>query len=196
LRRVSVDQGQAEYSERRARLVRAATEGRGSRWRRLWPWLVAALAASSLLGWYAVSLDRATSFTAAGVPGRVGAFYRASPEALLPLRFGDGSEIRLAPGAHARVLRSEAAERALVLELGDAQAELRERRGSSWNVSAGPFVIQSSNANLELSWDVALQTLGVTLRSGSVLVRGPGLTGGRRLEGSGRLSAKVPAAQL
>ncbi len=194
-RDVSVEQGQAEYTERRARLVRAAVAGRGLG-RRRWVWLVFALGLAVAAGWYAVSLDRATSFTAAGAPGRIGAYYAAQPGAAFSLRFGDDSEFRLAPGSHARVLRSEAQKRALVLELGRADAKLREWRGSSWDVSAGPFLVQSSHADLELSWDVAQQALGVRLRSGSVLVRGPGLGGGRMLHAWEQLSAKVPRGTL
>jgi ferric-dicitrate binding protein FerR (iron transport regulator) len=191
-RDVSVEQGHAEYSERRARLVRAATAARRFG-RRRWAGLLLALCAGVGAGWYAISLERATSFTAGGVSGRIGAFYAAPSEAALSLVFGDGSQLRLAPGSQARVLRSEASRRALALELGSARAELRQRGGSSWELSAGPFLIEASQADLELSWDVALQTLDIRLRAGSVQVRGPGLAGWRRLRTSDQLSVKVPA---
>ena len=191
-RDVSVEQGDAEYTERRARLVRAATGERGGKRRRyVWLWLILALPAGWLTGWYVVSMDRATSFTAAGVAGHVGAFYTAPQSDALALRFGDGSEVRLGAGSHARVLRSEAGQRAVVLELGHAEASLGSYRGWKWELSAGPFLIETSQADLVLSWDVAQQALAVKLRSGSALVRGPGLAEGRRLNGSEELTTKV-----
>jgi len=180
-RDVSAEQDGAEYTERRARLVRAATEGRG-RGRGQWLWLLLALAGVSVAGFYVISTDRATTFTAGEAPGVVGAFYAAPARGELPLRFGDGSELRLRPGSNARVLRSEVGQRSVVLEAGSLQAELGARAGWTWVLSAGPFLLESARAELELAWDVASQAVDVRVRSGSVSVRGPGLGAERKLE--------------
>jgi hypothetical protein len=187
-RDVSVEQDDEDYTERRSRLVRAATQDRSGGRRVPWRWLLLALGLAVPTTFYAVSTAQAKSFTAAGVSGEVGAFYEARA-AELPLRFGDGSEIWLSAGSNARVLHSGMGRRALLLEVGALRAGLGGQLGWTWELSAGPFRLRSPEAALELRWDVATQRLTVTLHSGSVEVTGPGLDGGRTLTGSGLLTA-------
>lgn len=190
-RDVSVEQGEAEYTERRARLVQAVVE-RGRQRRRVWRWaaLAAAFALSAIAGWYVVRADRAASFTAGGSPGRVGAFYAAPADAELALRFGDGSELRLAPGARARVLYSAIGRRALLLESGSAEVDLREQRWWTWEVATGPFLLQAIGAAFRVSWQAETQELSLSVRSGDPRLHGPGVPEGTLASGERRFSAR------
>jgi ferric-dicitrate binding protein FerR (iron transport regulator) len=189
-RDVYVEQGEAEYTARRARLVRAATAR--PRLRGAARWLLLSLTAATATGAYTAALDRRTSFEAGDVGGRVGAYYVAPPTRPLPLRFADGSTITLAPGSRARVLTSALRRRAIVLERGSARAGLATRWGLGWVVSAGPFSVESAGGKLDLTWQQEAQTLTIVLAGGSAILRGPGLPAGRNLVDGQRFVAQAP----
>jgi hypothetical protein len=194
---VSVEQGQAEYTERRNRLVLAAVQRQKGQRKKLLQWagLLAALGLGGLAGWYVLAADAAASFTAAGSPGRIGAFYAAPPLTELPLRFGDDSQLALAAGSHARVLRSGAGRRSLVLEAGAVRARLEPHYGWTWEMAAGPYLLQTSQGVFDVIWDAAAQTLTVNLQSGPVRVSGPGLGEGKTLTPGERLVQAVTTAR-
>ncbi len=104
------------------------------------------------------------------------------------LHFSDGSTIELAPRSLARVGDLSKHGARVVLASGRAHLTIQHRRGTSWSVEAGPYVVRVTGTEFEVSWDPASGAFGVAMVEGSVLVEGTParapvpLRAGQRLE--------------
>jgi ferric-dicitrate binding protein FerR (iron transport regulator) len=105
----------------------------------------------------------------AGVPGE---WVAASSAERLPLRFSDGSLVRLEPAARARVVDVTDAGGRVMLESGTVHAEIVHRDKTSWRVEAGPFEVRVTGTRFDVGWDPARRSFTLTLLEGSVAVSG------------------------
>ncbi|WP_438038079.1 FecR domain-containing protein [Sorangium sp. So ce128] len=198
----------------RARLLAAApapgaeTAGRGERPRRESSWaprrtrpgrpfaarLAASLAAVALLAAALVvalvARPRAPMRFALGAaePGVVGAWIAAPTTAELPIRFSDGSLLRLAPGGRARVASVGADGAELSLERGALDLSVVHREGARWTVRVGPFQIRVIGTRFETRWDPVTEQLVVALHEGAITVSGPVVGDSRAVRAGERLT--------
>lgn len=115
-------------------------------------------------------------------PGRVGAWLAASEGSDIPIHFSDGTQLNLAGGSRARIAAVYQEGADIVLEKGHLAADVVHREGTRWTVAVGPFEVHVVGTRFAVTWDVALETLDVTLHEGAVLVTGPSLGAGRAVE--------------
>jgi hypothetical protein len=112
------------------------------------------------------------------------------------VRFSDGSDITLEPGTRGRVAALHADGAAIGLESGKASMHVVHRPGTHWSVDAGPFAIAVTGTAFDVGWSGADQVFEVTLRSGSITVKGPMAASGIQLAAGERLVANLKAGQL
>ena len=72
-------------------------------------------------------------------PGVLRAWESAPADGKLPIRFSDGSEVRLEPKARAQVARVAETGAEVVIESGRALVDVVPREGGNWRVRSGPF---------------------------------------------------------
>jgi hypothetical protein len=112
------------------------------------------------------------------------------------VRFSDGSDITLEPGTRGRVAELRADGAAIGLESGKASLHVVHRPDTHWSVDAGPFVIAVTGTAFDVGWSGGEQVFEVTLRSGSITVKGPMAASGIQLAAGERLVANLKAGQL
>jgi TolA-binding protein len=106
--------------------------------------------------------------------GEVGAWIAAPGHDSEPLRFADGTELVLLPGARSLVEGTRAAPR-VVVERGEIRASVRPAIGRRWRLDAGPFHVVVTGTKFSLAWDPEREHFSLALHEGSVLVSGPRL---------------------
>ena len=136
--------------------------------------------------------------TAASNAGLAGAFLAAAADADLPLTFSDGTQVRIAAGARARVAEITPRGARLLIESGVVHARVVHRNDTRWLVDAGPFEVKVTGTRFDVAWQPGEQAIVVTLHEGSVVVTGCGLADGQRVSGGQQLhaSCKTGAATL
>jgi len=108
--------------------------------------------------------------------GTVGEWIAAPSHAPLPLRFSDGSVVRLGSGARARVAEVTPQGARVVLEQGTATARVVHRSETRWEIKAGPFEVRVVGTTFEVRWDPARDLFTLSLEQGRVAVRGCALS--------------------
>jgi ferric-dicitrate binding protein FerR (iron transport regulator) len=98
--------------------------------------------------------------------------------------------------ARGRVAALRADGAAIGLESGKASLHVVHRPGTHWSVDAGPFAIAVTGTAFDVGWSGADQAFEVTLRSGSITVKGPMAASGIQLAAGERLVANLKAGQL
>jgi ferric-dicitrate binding protein FerR (iron transport regulator) len=89
------------------------------------------------------------------------------------LRFSDGTVIDASPGTRIRVDNLEADGARVVLESGNARAEVHHGKSSSWLFVAGPFEVRVLGTAFDLAWDPAKAEVDLVLHRGQTEVRSP-----------------------
>ncbi|WP_420894985.1 FecR domain-containing protein, partial [Sorangium cellulosum] len=105
--------------------------------------------------------------------GVVGAWIAAPAAAELPIRFSDGSLLRLAPGGRARVASVDANGAEIALERGALDVAVVHRGGTRWRVRVGPFQVHVTGTRFETRWDPVTERFEVALIEGAITVSGP-----------------------
>jgi hypothetical protein len=155
----------------RARFLAAASSPRG-RWR-LGAVAAAAIAAGVLLAaWPRRPISFQVGVEGSAEAGAVGAWI-APPDRAVPLRFSDGTRVRIEPGARVRVAALGARGGQIVVEDGAVRVEVRA--GARWSIESGPYSVIAEAASFEVRWDLAAEVLRVELAAGSAAVSGPGV---------------------
>ena len=194
---VAVETDTTSHALQRARLVTAATaRGPGSR-----PmWLAAACGALAvaiaLVLW--LRSDRAAeplTFTVGPDirTGQVGIYYAATPDAELPLRFSDGSQVSVQPRGGVRVHETGQKRVAVFVETGRARFDVSHRPEAGWEIAAGPYSVRVTGTAFDLSWTPESRSFELAMRSGAVTVRGPGIESGVVVKGTERFVSRVTA---
>ncbi|MDP9036918.1 MAG: FecR domain-containing protein [Myxococcota bacterium] len=118
----------------------------------------------------------------ASEPGQVGAWIAAPSGDALPLQFSDGTLFTLAAGSRARVSAVGVNGARIVVERGRASASVVHRASSHWLVDVGPFAVNVTGTQFDVSWDADDEVFRLALREGSVLVSGPCLRAPRPID--------------
>lgn len=114
----------------------------------------------------------------------------AEPAKVITMHFADGSDLSLIAGARGRLAGMSERGGSVVLEDGEARATLARRPGAQWVISAGPFVITSAGATLDVRFSPDDAELVVRALEGSAIVSGPASPGGAGLSAGEELRAR------
>ncbi|MFT3773419.1 MAG: FecR domain-containing protein [Minicystis sp.] len=128
--------------------------------------------------------------------GVVGAWIAAPPEAALPIRFSDGSEIRLAASGRARVASINAEGAEIALEKGSIAVSVIHRDKTQWMVRAGPFQVRVVGTRFEVSWDPVSERFVLALHEGAVTVSGPIVGDARPVRAGERITVSPATGTL
>jgi transmembrane sensor len=195
-----VDRGlTAERREGRKRaFVRLVRRGKARRPR--WNLAVGAAAIGLLAGLAVAVTLRGTApepleFRVGAAPARAdeGQWIRTGAGKAVPVRFADGSEVALEPGASTRVLESDGDRVRIDLASGRVRASIRGDGHRSWALTAGPYRVEVVGTEFSVAWDAGREALDVDVSRGVVVVKGLGIDeqgirvgAGRRLRADGR----------
>ena len=109
----------------------------------------------------------------------------------LSMHFSDGTEIELGPGSKGRVVEVTGDGARVVLAAGSLNAHVVHRPRAHWTIAAGPYAIEVTGTAFEVEWSDSSAQLALSLRDGSVVVRGPSLPEGLRVGAGQRLLARA-----
>lgn len=177
----------AEVPARRARKVPA-----------LWLSLAGAVVAAAVLV-FVWRRDPAVSFTvgAQASAGSVGQWVAPDGDAMVDVRFSEGTLVTLAPGARLRVTETSSHGATLLIERGSLHAAITHRDADTrWSVQAGPFEVRVTGTSFDARWDPATETFELTMLEGSVVVSGPRLPSGRSVVAGEQLIVSTNRMEL
>ena len=100
-----------------------------------------------------------------------------SAEMSARIRFSEGTEVGLTPGARLRVVGRTERGAALALDRGRARFAVTHRTGARWSVTTGPYTVEVVGTKFSVDWSPRDQRLVVDLASGVVQVRGASVGG-------------------
>jgi TolA-binding protein len=115
------------------------------------------------------------------VAGEPAAWVEAPPAGAVPIRFSDGTRVRLQGGARVRVLDVGAHGARVAIERGTVRADVVPRPDNEWSVVGGPFEIHVTGTSFDAGWDPVGEVLRVSMHEGRVIVRAPCLPHERAL---------------
>mgnify|MGYP003593358090 CR=1 FL=1 len=107
-------------------------------------------------------------------PFAAGAWLAAAGDART-IAFSDRSRVVVLPGAATRLIHAEPQRVELSLERGALDLDVVHDPARAWWITAGPFTVEIAGTALTVDWQPQTLTLGVTVRAGSVRVRGGSL---------------------
>ncbi|HVJ21767.1 MAG TPA: FecR family protein, partial [Polyangiaceae bacterium] len=97
------------------------------------------------------------------------------------VEFSDGTRVELAAHSAASVAELTASGANIRLQQGEASFDVKHRDDTRWTIDAGPFVVHVTGTAFKVRWDEARGHFQIEMRSGSVDVDGPTLSGQRPL---------------
>jgi TolA-binding protein len=112
------------------------------------------------------------------------------------VRFSEGSELRLAPGAQAEVVSVDSHGAHVNLREGSAKVSITKLPGSAWTLLAGPYTVRVTGTAFSLRWSKIEQVFEISMDSGSVVVTGPLAASGMPLRAGQRMRSNVPTGKL
>jgi hypothetical protein len=121
-----------------------------------------------------------------------GRYVSAPEDQPAELRFSDESTLVAAPGSRLRVEHTNPHGARVLLERGRANVHVMHESSTAWAFAAGPFEVHVTGTLFDLAWDPASETCEISLREGSVEVRGVAGSGpvvvqaGQRFQGDAR----------
>lgn len=155
-----------------------------------------ALAAIALVLWVVVRtwspIDRISFGVGEPRGGRLDTHYEPAPGQQRILAFSDGSSVTLRAGSVARVTKLASTGAVVRLENGRADVEIEPHEHASWRFVAGPYAVQVVGTSFEIAWTPKTETLEIQMRSGKVVVHGPGVRRNTELSGTEKLVATAP----
>ncbi|WP_434421502.1 tetratricopeptide repeat protein [Nannocystis pusilla] len=157
-------------------------------------WLVP-LAAAVLLAMFLArpaTVSAPLTVTVAQQAVMVGAWLAAPEREALVLDFPDDSRAELAARAGARLTRAEPGRVELALERGVLTLHVTPVPGRVWAVTAGPFTVALTDADVTATWSSETGFLSVEVHRGSVDVTDA--AGTTQLRAGQRLGLRDPAA--
>ncbi len=126
----------------------------------------------------------------------VGEWVSATESAASPIRFSDGSEVKLAVGSRARLATLHAAGAHLVIESGAASVNVTPGRDARYRVSVGPFAVDVTGTRFDVGFRPSDELFTLSLHEGRVVVSGCVLGEGRPLLAGESLSASCRAGHF
>jgi TolA-binding protein len=161
-------------------VLRPARRGKAE-WARWMLPAAAAVVAAIVVGGVWMARPRSLELTIAGEPAAAGAWIAAPAGSPVPIRFSDGTDVKLDAGAQARVLDVSARGAQLMLESGTAVLSVVPKPRAHWTVSAGPYTVEVKGTRFEIGWNPQDELLTVTLTEGRVAISGCALGEARLL---------------
>ncbi len=161
--------------------------------------LAAACAVCAMLVWLVVRRPTALSFAVGSPPmsGTVGEWISAGNEGSRLVRFSEGTSLILASNAKLRITETTPHGAGVLLEQGSVEASVvHTGADTQWALRAGPFDVRVTGTRFEAAWDPASETFEITMREGSVIVRGPVLSSERALVAGEHLRISVRDGEL
>lgn len=158
--------------------------------------LAAAAVVLCLVGGGAVFWRRESAVTYTVVNGKLVDGDRIVGGSATRLRFSEGSEVTLEPGAETRILELDAHGGRLSLQDGTAQVSIAKRPGAAWTLAAGPYTVRVTGTAFSLCWTKREQALEIAMKSGSVVVTGPHAGSGMTVQAGERLRGSLTAGTL
>jgi len=135
-------------------------------------------------------------FRVGDAPGRIGAWIAAPARRPLLVEFRDGTEVRLAAGARARVASVSRHGARVILERGRAQVSVVHHDGARWLVHVGPYEVTVTGTKFDVAWDATEEVFDLEMIEGEVRVNGPLLGEGRSVVAGETVAAEVRAGRL
>lgn len=172
-------------------LARLEAETAAPRWK-VWHWAVPAAAVLYLAAALLLFLrTRSLTFEVRGAE-LSSKYVSALENQPAELRFSDESTLVAAPGSRLRIEDTNPHGARVLIERGRTSVHVMHQRSTAWTFGAGPFEVHVTGTRFDLAWDPASETCDLTLREGSVEVRGLAGSGpvvvraGQRFEGDAR----------
>ena len=161
--------------------------------------LAAACVLCAALVLFVTRRPSALSFAVGSPPiaGAVGDWISANSEGPTEVRFSEGTSLTLAPMAKIRVTDATTQGAGVLLEQGRVDARVvHTSPDTKWALRAGPFDVRVTGTRFEAAWDPTSETFEITMREGSVVVRGPVLSSERALVAGEHLRISVRDGEL
>lgn len=102
----------------------------------------------------------------------LGNWLSAPTNASLPIKFSDGTQVNLEAKSRARILRVGEHGAHVVLESGNARLNVIPTGMASWQVSAGPFLVDVVGTRFDVAWSPEDDVFTLNLRQGKVNLSG------------------------
>jgi hypothetical protein len=100
------------------------------------------------------------------------AFVEAPADAAVGVRFSDGTLLRMAAGARARLVELGDRGAHVLLESGRARLDVVPKPHARWRMSAGPFLVRVKGTRFEVRWQPELDRFELELEQGQVELSG------------------------
>jgi ferric-dicitrate binding protein FerR (iron transport regulator) len=118
--------------------------------------------------------------------GDLGVYFASASGSTLPLNFSDGSVMVLQDAARARVTATTSAGASVLLEAGRVKVDVVHQPRTEWTIASGPYSVRVTGTSFLMGWEPGTGTFEITMVSGTVVVRGPGIDSGVSVGGSQR----------
>jgi TolA-binding protein len=183
-----------ELDRSRERLLEAQRRLTGARQRFGRRWAMAAAAVALLVIGGVVGLH--SDWLGVQLTPEPGAWLETQPQEQLPLEFSEGSRVQIEGRSRVRVASVDLRGARMVLERGSVSARIVHRADTKWAFEAGPFLVRVTGTELRVVWDPDAESFEVSVQSGSVVVSGPLLEGGRTLGSGERCAVSLHESRL
>ena len=104
---------------------------------------------------------------------QAGGYFQTALQSQPTIRFSDGTQVDLVPGARGRIASVDDHGARVMLDEGEAHVEVVPRSGARWQFDAGPFVVHVQGTAFVLAWNGDEGRLDLRLHKGAVTVTGP-----------------------
>jgi ferric-dicitrate binding protein FerR (iron transport regulator) len=143
-----------------------------------WTWLVPTVAAAAVLIvafiWLIPSSPQKLQYWVADqvAAHQSSELLVAFDNSSLSIRFENGSFFELAPGSKGKFKRADQQLVDFWLQSGRVTAKIQAQNSTTWQVSYGPFIVETLGTNFEVAWITNEEQLLVKVHSGKVRVSG------------------------
>jgi transmembrane sensor len=157
--------------------------------------LAAALAVGLIAGAYSLSARPLTFELSGARAGVVKEWLEADGSHPVPIQFSDGTTLLLSADARGRVEEVSTRGARVQLDRGAIAVSVPPGKGAQWTFGVGPFEVFVTGTRFDVGWDARQQVFELTMKDGSVKVRGPSLASERVVVAGQSLRIPLGAAR-
>jgi TolA-binding protein len=136
------------------------------------------------------------AFTSDGALGSLETWVAAPKERAVPIRFSDGTRLRVDPSSRVRVVSVDQHGASIALENGSVHAEVVHTPESVWRMIAGPLTVRVTGTRFDLRWSALTEEFSITVEEGSVAVAGAVVGAEQSVRAGETLRVSVGARRL
>lgn len=125
-----------------------------------------------------------------------GAWLETREREELPMHFAEGSEVVVHGNSRVHVESVDPRGASMIVERGSVSANIVHRAETRWGFIAGPFRVRVTGTELAVEWDPKREEFSVSVATGSVLVTGPLIEGGRKVGAGQRCRVAIKEERL